>query len=462
MEIFMKISGVRALLFLFLIILVGFSAFITDQTKYQVKLKLSNYKEQMPILQQMEIDIAGVNIKNHEVGVVVTSEEIEKLKSKGFILHTKQWLGAKSLDEEYKNPTEIEQILKTYATEYQGLTDLVSIGKSDSGRDIWALKISNKNITSNFKKPTFYINGMHHAREVMSPEVPLDMIEYLLKNYGVDKKVTHWVDQNEIWAVPMLNVDGNNKVWNENTWWRKNTRDGHGVDVNRNYPYMWGQCKGSSGNKNADNYRGDSAGSELETQAVINLIKEIRPVTSLSLHSYSELVLYPYSCQNQHTPHRAFFEKTGKELAKQIPSDSGSGSYVAGTPWEILYSVDGGDIDWLYHDFNVLPFVIEMNQEFQVNYKQYRDKTVQKLRVMWMTLLDVLDAPGVRGRIKGFANQKIRIENISSQTKWKTYDYLTDNEGNFHIVLDPGKYRISSGANFSKIIDVGRTRVDLN
>lgn len=424
-----------------------------EKIHVKIKIEASKFKDELKKFRDRELDIAGVNLKTNEVGLVVSREELRSLQAEGFFTTKEALLGA-GIDTDFKDPSEIESILRTFADKYPNLTDMMSLGKTEQGRDIWMLKISNKRNFSKLKKPTFYINGMHHAREVMSPEVPLDMIEYLLANYGSDKRVTHWVDQNEIYAVPMVNPDGNNVVWTNNNWWRKNFSNGYGVDINRNYPYMWGQCRGSSGNKSADDYRGPSAGSENETNAIGELIKNIRPVASLSLHSYSELVLYPLSCEGKQAAHHEFFKRVGGGIAKQIPMDGGGGNYTPGTPWEILYSVDGGDIDWLYSDFGVMPFVIEMNQEFQPSYSQYREKTVKKLRVAWMTLLDLLDGSGVRGKVSG--EQEIVVKNISEKKSWTDYTYKTDVNGNFHIVLEPGVYEV----NGEKVV-VDKTRVDL-
>ncbi len=75
----------------------------------------------------------------------------------------------------------------------------------------------------------------------------MDTVEILLAHYSDDARVANWVDQAEIWIVPMLNVDGNNKVWMSDAMWRKNARGSYGVDINRNYPYAWYTCNGSSG-----------------------------------------------------------------------------------------------------------------------------------------------------------------------------------------------------------------------
>ena len=160
--------------------------------------------------------------------------------------------------------------------------------------------------------------------------------------------------------------------------WRKNARGGYGVDINRNYPYAWNSCNGSSSSRYAQDFHGDSAASEPETQVMMEYVRSVHPVISISYHSYSEIVIYPYGCSGQHTETKAVVEKIGKELASKLKTDDGKDTYTAGTAPDLLYSVDGGDIDWLYAVGQVIPFVIEVNsssQGFQPSYSRWRDKT---------------------------------------------------------------------------------------
>ena len=73
--------------------------------------------------------------------------------------------------------------------------------------------------------------------------------------------------------------------------WRKNRKGGYGVDLNRNYVFNWKTCGGSSGYKGSNTYRGPFAGSELESQAMMQLVSSTRPSIAISYHSYSEMVL---------------------------------------------------------------------------------------------------------------------------------------------------------------------------
>jgi hypothetical protein len=89
------------------------------------------------------------------------------------------------------------------------------------------------------------------------------------------------------------------------------------VDLNRNFPFKWGDLTGSSNNKCSETYHGTSAGSEPEVKAIIDYTKSIFPAAQqkldpinsgqvayvenstvgvfLDVHAYSNLVLPPWS-----------------------------------------------------------------------------------------------------------------------------------------------------------------------
>ncbi len=449
------------------------AAWISGKPARQIiTLQLTQYEEQMKMLQSLEIDVAGVNFPEKRVDVIVTSKQKDFLlvKLEGVRVTSEKLLRSTGVDTSYKTPEKIEALLKDFAQKYPELTELVDAGKSLEGRSIWALKITDKTAPAG-TKPAILFNGMHHAREVMTPEIPLDIADYLLSHYKDDARVKHWVDANEIWVLPMLNVDGNNIVWNTDNYWRKNAREGYGVDINRNYPYAWSKCNGSSGQKWSETYRGSKAASEPETQTLMNLVAKIRPVIDISLHSYSELVLYPYGCKGQRALTKKVVEGLGKQLADLLPSDEREGqNYTAGTPWETLYSVDGGDIDWMYNQFGVLAYTIEINGEsqgFQPSYDTWRDVTVNKLRKGWMMLLDKLDGSAVRGQITDEAGKALSDATVTlSGTDGVKQVQAVNANGYFHVVLEPGAYSVQFDAKGYKTttqeVKVEAARVDTN
>jgi len=223
-----------------------------------------------------------------------------------------------------------------------------SIGQSHEGNDLWCVRVSDNPDIDESGEPEVLFDGMHHAREIMASEVPMMLIEYLASNYGVDPTITHLLDNREIYVVPVVNPDGS--LYNESTnpsgggMWRKNRRNNgggiYGVDPNRNYPFQW-VGPGSSTDPSSEVYRGPSAGSEPEIQALMGLINSHAFVTAQSFHSYSNLTLFPWGYTTADSPHHAIFT----QMADIMTRENG---YAPGQPGDLLYDVNGASFDWLY------------------------------------------------------------------------------------------------------------------
>lgn len=348
-------------------------------------------KSKIAELSSKGFDIAGVNLDRNTFDVVVTAEELKKLVDNYTVLSFQT--APFGPDADYKNPKEVESTLRNITDKYPDLAQLVVVGETTEKRKIYAINLTaNRRNRILAKKPVVYINAMHHAREVMTTEVALGIIDELSSQYGKDDRITSILESVDIWVIPQVNPDGNNKVWLGETMWRKNTRGGYGVDLNRNYPYKWGSCNGSSGATFSDTYRGPSAGSEPETLAVTNFLKALRPKIALSLHSYSEIVLYPYGCDGERAEGEEGkkMREIGANFASKLVKDNGKKGYEHGTPWELLYGVDGGDIDWLYHELGTYSYVVELNSAtngFQPDYRLV-GKTIDNVREGWLYLLE--------------------------------------------------------------------------
>lgn len=402
---------------------------------YVVRFDLTDHMKSY--LKANAFDVTGVNYKTMEIEALLTEEEFAQIKAQKTTIRFAfpQNLSA-APDDQYKNPDEIEDFVRDIHARYPDITEIKVIGKTLEGREILAIKISD-NAKSDETEPTILVNAMHHAREVMTPEITTDMIEYLTTNYGQKSEVTDWVNSTEIWVIPMFNLDGNNKMWNENSMWRKNTRNNHGVDLNRNYPTGWNSCNGSSSNTGAQDYRGTAPASEPETQAMMNFVGSIKPVFNISYHSYSEIVIYPFGCRPNKTPTGQAVEAVGAEIGKKI-------DYKPGTAWELLYNADGGDIDWMYTTHQVIPFVIEVNstsQGFHPDYSKWRDKTVQRNRPGWMHLLTRLNGPSLQGVVSKADYDVIKIYQAGTSKELQTYKINPD--GSFYIILKAGQYDFS-------------------
>ncbi len=139
--------------------------------------------------------------------------------------------------------------------------------------------------------PNMVWTGGIHAREYAPQEVGIKFLEWLLDNYQTDANARMMLDNNRYHFI-VHNPDGRKLAEQDiSARQRKNTNYltatcttttggvlntiASGVDLNRNYPFGWatGGAGGSDGNTCGETYRGISAGSEPETQAVLNYVR---------------------------------------------------------------------------------------------------------------------------------------------------------------------------------------------
>ena len=236
-------------------------------------------------------DVAGINRNTMNVGVVVTPEELKRLEALGWpvtIRSTNAEDRAVDALADYTDPQELSTFMDQVVAAHPDLAKK-SILQSTlfEGQTQYVLHIT-KDVALANERPSFVFDAQHHAREVMTPEIARDFIDYLTSRYATDPEVRRWVDNINIYIVGSVNPDGAMYVFTTDTSWRRNRHPSCAVDNNRNYPTSWGACNGSSASCGSDTFRGTSAGSEPETQGLMQLTSDVRPFFALSYHSYGE------------------------------------------------------------------------------------------------------------------------------------------------------------------------------
>lgn len=261
-------------------------------------------------------------------------------------------ISASSLPLGYHTYDEVALELKEISQKYNTLTHLVTIGTSVEGRAIYAIKISDNPTLEEDDEPDILYVAEHHSREVITTEIAMGWIWYLLVNYDKDFYVKSLVDSREIWVIPALNPDGYVRVGNGAFEVRKNA---HEVDLNRNYGYMWGfDNVGSSDNPNDETYRGFLPFSEPETKAMKAFVESHSFVTSISWHSGMEAILYPWVYTKKDTPDNDLYR------AMSLYMSAVSGYPYGNSNNEAVYVANGELDDWLYGIHNVLGFTVEV------------------------------------------------------------------------------------------------------
>src|SRR5262249_20292105 len=134
---------------------------------------------------------------------------------------------------EYRDYRAISEHLRELALLAPDRVTLQGIGSSLDGRTIWAVRIGNG-------ATPMLINGPQHAREWIATMVTTCVADRLVRDYDRDPQIRAFVDSTELWVVPVVNPDGYQYSWSTDRYWRKNRRERHGVDLNRNFAVAWG------------------------------------------------------------------------------------------------------------------------------------------------------------------------------------------------------------------------------
>ncbi len=283
----------------------------------------------------------------------------------------------------YRTVEETYAAAQALVTAHPTLATWTDVGNSwtkqqgAGGYDMMVLKLTNSAITG--AKPKLFITASIHAREYTTAETATRFAEYLVNNYGTDADATWILDHHEIHLLLQMNPDGRKKAEGGLSW-RKNVdnNDGcsnpstWGTDLNRNYTFKWGCCGGSSGSACNEEYRGPTASSEPETQAVQTYMAAIFPDQRgpldtdaapadatgvyIDLHSWSELVLWPWGWTSTLSPNATQLQTLGRKMAF-FNSYTPEKSYT-------LYATDGTTDDHAYGVYGVAAYTIEMGTAF--------------------------------------------------------------------------------------------------
>jgi hypothetical protein len=291
----------------------------------------------------------------------------------------------------YRTVEETYATLDALSITYPDLARWVDIGDSwekeqsfgAAGYDLRALVISNQ--ASRAPKAVFYLLAAVHARELTTAESATRFGEYLVRAYGHDPDVTWLLDHNEIHIVPLGNPDGRKRA-EAGFLWRKNVNSGDGcysqtslgVDLNRNGSFRWAGCgtgNCSSGDPCGITFRGRAPGSEPETQALEAYARSIladqrgpndedaAPLDAtglfISLHSYGELVLFPWGWTNAESPNLTQLQTLGRKFGYlndyAVCQLSQPGC---------LYRADGTNDDFVYGELGVASYTFELGNYF--------------------------------------------------------------------------------------------------
>eukprot|EP00668_Euglena_longa_P003023 GGOE01003533.1.p1 GENE.GGOE01003533.1~~GGOE01003533.1.p1 ORF type:complete len:627 (-),score=136.14 GGOE01003533.1:115-1995(-) len=187
----------------------------------------------------------------------------------------------------YRTADVITASMQALETSHPALAKVYTIGTSVEGRSILALKLSRSPSVDDPSKPEVVFVAGHHAREWISMEVGLRLAEYVACVEAVVPRIASLLNTVELWFVPLLNPDGYIYTYQGgDRYWRKNREKnigGHyGVDLNRNYDYLW-SLLGASNDPDSETYLGPSPMSEPEVRAMRDFLGYRDPSQTITL-----------------------------------------------------------------------------------------------------------------------------------------------------------------------------------
>jgi len=306
----------------------------------------------------------------------------------------------------YRNLDGSYQTMEFLELEYPHLVEVINIGPSylksinSGGHEMKVLKLTNKNTsttnnpttttttttTTVSKAPLFILCGIH-PRELVPTEVCARFAEDILYNYQRDADKTWILDYTEIHIILQANPDGRQDEELNLRFRRKNmhihvkklgfscfSKTRNGVDMNRNFPHSkWGTessklpCKAT--------YHGYSAGSEMETQAIVKYLESVLPPGTnrknantgayesdskgvlMDLHSFGRDFFWPWAFTDDIlAPNAVDLTAFAKKMASQTNPRYSSNNDV--------YNTSGDTTDYAYEAIGVAAYTAEIGTAF--------------------------------------------------------------------------------------------------
>lgn len=254
----------------------------------------------------------------------------------------------------FLNVVEVESALTGLNSAYSSLTELVTL-PYPTFEDRWthALRIRKRSRCGCARNAVLLISGTH-AREWGGPDIVISFAADLLEAYTTNSglayggtsfsaaQIASIVDWIDVIVCPNINPDGRNYSQTTYPMWRKNRNPASsggdpskiGVDLNRNYDFLWdfpvkfaaGANPGTlaSTNPASDLFHGTAGFSEAETQNVRWLFEHYHGIRwFMDIHSSGGDVLYSWGDDEDQTSDPTMtFTNTAWDHQRGVPGDT--------------------------------------------------------------------------------------------------------------------------------------------
>ncbi|KAL1778160.1 carboxypeptidase A1 [Sigmodon hispidus] len=291
----------------------------------------------------------------------------------------------------YHTLDEIYEFLDLLVAENPQLVSKIQIGNTYEGRPIFVLKFS----TGGTNRPAIWIDTGIHSREWVTQASGVWFAKKITEDYGQDPAFTAILDNMDIFLEIVTNPDGFAYTHKTNRMWRKTRSRTQGslcigVDPNRNWDAGFG-LPGSSSNPCSETYHGKSPNSEVEVRSIVDFVTSHGNIKAfISIHSYSQLLLYPYGYTSEAAPDKEELDRLAKSAVTALTSLYGT-KYKYGSIIDTIYQASGGTIDWTYNQGIKYSFTFELRDTGLRGFLLPASQIIPTAEETWLALQTIMD-----------------------------------------------------------------------
>ncbi|NXB11651.1 CBPA1 Carboxypeptidase, partial [Cnemophilus loriae] len=275
--------------------------------------------------------------------------------------------------------------------DHPNLVSKIQIGQSYENRPLYVLKFS----TGGSNRPAIWLDTGIHSREWITQATGVWTANKIAKEYRQDPSVTAILDSMDIFLEIVTNPDGFAFTHSSNRLWRK-TRSINagsrcvGVDPNRNFDAGFGDS-GASANSCTETYRGPYANSEPEVKSIVDFVKSHGNIKAfISIHSYSQLLLYPYGYTETPAPDQQELHEVSTKAVAALSSLYGT-KYKYGSIITTIYRASGSSVDWSYNQGIKYSFTFELRDTGRYGFLLPASQIVPTAEETWLALKVIIE-----------------------------------------------------------------------
>lgn len=289
----------------------------------------------------------------------------------------------------YHNLSEIYSFINMLVAENRKLVSKIVIGRSYKKRPLNVLKFS-----TGANRPGIWIDTGIHSREWVTQASGTWFAKKIVKDYKRDPVLTDILNNYDIFLEIVTNPDGFAFTHSKNRMWRKTRKPNPGskcvgVDPNRNWDAGFGGA-GSSGNPCDQTYRGPRVNSESEVKAIVDFVKSHGKLKAfVSIHSYSQMLLYPYGYTRTPAKDNAELNELAKRTVSALQSLYNT-RYRYGSIINTIYQASGGTIDWTYNQGIKYSYTFELRDTGTYGFLLPADQIVPTAEETWLALMTIM------------------------------------------------------------------------